>query len=281
VRSATWARLWVALLPLLVGGCPVTDDYFIDEARGGSSGSATSGAAGASVLPGGGTSENGGAASGGSSAEAGNDTSAAGEAPATGGTPGATGGAPNANCSPTTERCNGHDDDCDEVVDEQACNSMPVGTMGCFGFVIGDRLDHGYMLCSGVTRDYARAQEACRAQGMRLAWLESDDENEAVSAKVSAIEQGVEAWIGATDQETEGSWGWDGQGGMLFWGGNEYGNPVGDAYVAWAEKTPNNSEEMSPEGEDCAVLMSSIVAWGDRSCMIKYAYLCEEPEPEP
>ncbi|RYZ08445.1 MAG: C-type lectin domain-containing protein [Myxococcales bacterium] len=271
---AGWLALW--LLPLLAGGCPVTDDYFIDESGSGGAGALSSGSAGVPGRPNGGAPDAGGSSFGGETGESGND--AGEEPPSEAGAPAAGGGASSATCSPRTERCNGHDDNCNEVIDEQACNSMSAGTLGCSGFVINGREDHGYMLCTEVTRDYAHARDACRAQGMRLVWLESAAENDAVFKTVSAIQAGLEVWLGATDQEAEGTWGWDGQGGMVFWGGNEYGNPVGDAYTAWARGTPNDSQEAGPEGEDCAVLMPAEATWGDRACTTKYAYLCEEPE---
>lgn len=243
MRRARAGWLALGLLPLSVGGCPLTDDYFIDAGRGGS---------------------------------ASND-SGGGEMPSVAGAASGLGGAPSAACSPVAERCNGRDDDCDEMIDEQACESMPAGLVGCSGFVIEGRPDHGYMVCAGMTRDYARAQEACGAQGMRLAWLESAEENSAVSAKVGSIAAGLEPWIGATDRETEGSWGWDGEGGVSFWGGSDLGKPVGNAFVAWAEGTPNNGAEAGPQGEDCAVLSSATAKWGDRACTLRYPYLCEEP----
>jgi hypothetical protein len=267
VSSLAVRWLGAGLLPLLVAGCPLTDDYFIEDG------------AGVSVLPNGGAMDEGGASSGGASAAGGSNPNGGGELPAGAGAPPSEGGA-QGTCSPSTERCNGHDDDCDDVVDEQACNSMPAATLGCWGFVLSGRPDHGYMLCTGTTRDYARAQEACRAQGMRLAWLETAAENAAVAGKVDAIEAGLEAWVGASDQETEGSWAWDGEGGMRFWLGGETGNPVDDAHVAWAERTPNNSGDGSVQGEDCAVLLADDATWGDRACTIRYAYLCEEPERE-
>lgn len=264
--------LLLGFFPLFIAGCPVTDAYFIDTG-GAASGGQVDGMGGA--VPAGGKASGGSSAAGTSSGNAG----AGGVSEPSGGAPLGSGGASSETCTPSTERCNGHDDNCNDVIDEQACNSLPSGTMGCSGFVVSARPAHGYMLCTEVTRDHAQAQEACRAQGMRLAWLESEQENVAVSTRVDAIESGLEAWLGATDREMEGSWRWEGQGGELFWGGHEFGNPVGGAYVAWADATPNNSADSSPEGEDCAVLLAAGAVWGDRACTIKYAYLCEEPEP--
>jgi C-type mannose receptor len=266
------------LLLASVTGCPLTDDYFIQpEAKG------ESGSGGASALPSGGSSDGGRDASGGSlptelggspaggdwqMADAGSRANEAGDG--SGGTPA---------CVPTTERCNGWDDDCDDVIDEEACNSTSAGTFGCSGFVIGGKATHGYMFCNGQTREYDRAQSSCQAQGMRLAWLESKAENDAVWAKVNAIQSVAEVWIGASDREMEGRWYWDGQGGSEFWDGDANGSPVAGAFVAWAADTPNNSQGTSQEGEDCAVLVMTGGTWGDRTCSIKYAYLCEDVRP--
>lgn len=273
---ASRARLALVGLVLLasVTGCPLTDDYFIEP-----SGSSDAGSGGSSVLPSGGSGaaagtvqvETGGAPSGeaGQAAEAGSGATAAG-------TSGSGGTRP---CIPSTERCNGRDDDCDEVVDEEACNSPMGGTFGCSGFVIDGSTSHGYMFCAGQTREYEGAQAGCQSQGMRLAWLESKPENAAVWAKVNAIQEVTEVWIGATDGATEGSWFWDGPAGAQFWQGDATGSAVGDAFVAWAADAPNNSTGYSPDGEDCAVLLVTGGDWGDRTCNIKYPYLCEDVQP--
>lgn len=267
------------LLVLGLSGCPVKDDYFIDASLGSSTAGSESEAGGASIIPEGGnalvmTGQAGKGAGGGGTASGTAGSADSGGDIAGGGMPDVSNGGA-ASCEPTTERCNGHDDNCNDVVDEQACNSMLNGTLGCAGFVLSDRPEHGYMLCSVGTRDYQHAQEACQAQNMRLAWLESAEENTEVAGKVAAISTDVEVWIGGTDAAVEGKWLWDGQGGIQFWSGSETGRPVGNAFVAWADGTPNNDGM----GEDCAVLIAESATWGDRSCSVKYAYLCEETEP--
>jgi hypothetical protein len=262
------------LMLLGLSGCPVTDDYYINAGRAasGDSGAQTSGgsdttsqggkaeagslnAAGGSLQPGGGTA--GDDALGGSSPEITAGSAAQGGAPA---------------CVPTTERCNGHDDDCNDVIDELVCNSAANGTTGCSGFVITNRPDHGYMFCTGNTRDYAQAQEACAAQNMRLAWLETAGENTEVAKKVHALSNDVEVWLGADDIAYEGRWVWDG--GKQFWNGGVNGNPVNGAFNAWGQAAPNNNNN-----EDCAIFSPTTATWGDRPCDAKYPYLCEEREP--
>jgi hypothetical protein len=258
-------------LPLLLaglGGCPVTDDYYIEASH-------VTGAAGGSPVDQTTLAAGGGAAGRGASAGAAVGGSAgpgtAGTAPISGGSaPDPAGGA--GACVPSTERCNGHDDDCDDLIDELSCNSMMNGTVGCSGFVLPAAPAHGYMLCVG-TKDYAHAGQACAAQNMRLAWLETSAENSAVSKKVAALSKDAEVTFGANDIDNEGHWIWDG--GAQFWNGDETGQPVDGLFNAWASGTPNDENN----DEDCAVLTSATSTWGDRSCSAKYAYLCEEIGP--
>lgn len=297
-------RHWLKLtgagsLALALNGCPVTDDYYIDHDAALAGSGTTSGGKGSEggtdSLPQAGKGSPGGGmgavagtdvgVAGGGATASGGTTSAGGEAPlAMGGAPDSSGGSPDLGnagqagspsepCMPTTERCNGHDDNCNDVVDEQACNSVQNGTSGCSGFVLASRPTHGYMFCNGTTRDYSHADEACAAQGMRLAWLESSSENSEVSTKVNALAKDSEVYIGANDIANEGKWYWDG--GAQFWDGNNFGKPVNGMYNAWASGTPNNGNF----SEDCGVLVSGSAQWGDRSCSIKFAYLCEEAEP--
>jgi hypothetical protein len=238
-----------------LSGCPMTDDYYVasGEAAAGSGSSAAPATAGSLAASG-----SGGAA--GHPGAGAHTTSDAGA-----------GGTSLEPCVPKTERCNGYDDDCDGVADELACGVQ--GTLGCFGFVLADRGDHGYMLCSGNNkRDFEDAGRACEAQDMRLAWIESAAENSGISEKIKALGGVTEVLFGATDEAREGDWYWDG--GNMFWQGNADGDSVGGAFEAWADDTPNNTNN-----EDCVVLYPDSATWGDRNCDANYAYLCEEREP--
>lgn len=272
------SRAWLfgASLTLLVGlsGCPVTDDYFIEASQVvGAAGDALTGettlAAGGSQAGRGGTGNAG--TGGGAVTTAGNGAAGTADLPQ-GGAADVDGAGGAAACVLSTERCNGHDDDCDDLVDELSCNSMVNGTVGCYGFVIAGAPTHGYMLCTG-TKAYANAQDACAAQNMRLAWLETAAENSEVSKTVAALSKDAEVSFGATDLAKEGEWFWDG--GAQFWDGDENGEPVAGLYNAWTSGTPNDENT----GEDCAVMLSASATWGDRSCSAKYAYLCEEIAP--
>jgi hypothetical protein len=254
-----------SLLVASLSGCPMTDDFYIDTGSSNSSGgdaSSTSGGGGV-----------GGQSDPGKLGMAGMLMPKPKPMPTPVGGSDGGGGDPLGACSPSTERCNGHDDNCNDLVDEQACNSKANGTVACAGFVIASRPDHGYMLCPTTPKTYADAQRACEQQSMRLAWLETKAENDEVAAKVHALTND-EVAFGANDIAEEGQWVWDGVGGFRFWRGDENGAVVDDAFAAWAAGTPNDDNG----GEDCAVMNPANGVWGDRACSTQYAYLCEEPE---
>jgi hypothetical protein len=276
-----------------LSGCPVTDDYFLlsaDEPRGlggvsGKGGSLSE--AGSDVTAG--TNASGSPSAGGNGAQAGSagvggTSSAGGEPVVSGGAP-EVGGAPDTGqagqpavgqagaggelsepCVPTTERCNGHDDDCNDVIDEFVCQT------GCSGFVLAADPNHGYMYCTASRKaNWDDAKAACADQDMRLAWLDSAEENAAVAQKLDALGSDVEVMFGATDQGSEGAWLW--AGGEQFWTGDEDGSPIGGMYNRWAPGTPNNTSN-----EDCILINTTTAYWGDRSCTSIYPYVCEQPD---
>lgn len=183
-------------------------------------------------------------------------------------------------CSANVELCDGLDNDCDDAVDEgTACAA------DCAGFAL---VDHGYMFCSAsVVRDVAA--DRCELEGMRLAWIETEEENEFLVDRIAAADvpapedDEVLTYMGASDSGNEGNWIWRGRGviadGFQFWQGANLGNAVNGAYENWSPSEPNNTDD----DENCGAL--SVFGannrapgnWDDRDCDSELPFVCEVP----
>ncbi|MDA7874880.1 hypothetical protein N9B17_06875, partial [Rhodopirellula sp.] len=79
---------------------------------------------------------------------------------------------------------------------------------------------------------YDEAFEDAITRGGRLARIISETQNSDVKTLLLESEY-ADAWIGATDSETEGTWVWS-DAETAFWSGGLYGGPVGDNYANFA-----------------------------------------------
>ncbi|MHA2332492.1 MAG: lectin-like protein [Candidatus Hodarchaeales archaeon] len=123
--------------------------------------------------------------------------------------------------------------------------------------IIGERSNkqvyngHTYELFT-TTKTWEQAKAECEARGGYLVTITSSEENVFVNNLVGTHR----AWIGLTDNETEGDWKWI------------TGEPV--TYTNWASVEPNDS----PPGEDHVEMYSS-GEWNDLSGDQLVYYVCE------
>jgi len=186
-------------------------------------------------------------------------------------------------CTPETEVCDGLDNDCNGVVDEgSACAD------DCAGFALEAR---GYMFCAESV-DRAEAVALCELEGLRLAWIETSEENAFLIESIATAdvpapdEEEILTHIGGSDSGSEGSWSWRGTDeiadGFQYWQGtsaDDGGQPVSGAFANWSPTEPNDTDG----DEDCAVI--SVLGnnnrvpgnWDDRSCDTELPFVCEVP----
>jgi len=112
-----------------------------------------------------------------------------------------------------------------------------------------------YLLSDSVST-WQAARELCQAWGGDLVEIGSAEENATLRERSDD-----DAWLGATDQDSEGIFRWAG-GGTLD-------------YTAWAAGQPDNYL-----GENCVELRALDDAWNDVPCTSDKRALCERPLPD-
>jgi len=143
----------------------------------------------------------------------------------------------------------------DPVASDAAPPAAPPEAPSCEalgGFTIA-ATESCYILGDNVSA-WQDARNFCQAWGGDLVEIDSDAENEALARRIEA-----NVWIGATDQEEEGTFRWAG------------GAPL--AYVGWGRDQPNDLEA----NEDCSELRLFDDRWGDVPCAgdVTRRALCE------
>jgi hypothetical protein len=120
----------------------------------------------------------------------------------------------------------------------------------------------------------ARASCRSRGDGWALASLRSPQDTEFVAGLLT-----IEAWIGASDAEVEGTWTWADRG-DAFWSGDGTGSALNGEYANWNSNEPNGGEE-----SDCARILPAgmgvspglTAPWADLACTELRGALCEGP----
>ena len=117
------------------------------------------------------------------------------------------------------------------------------------GYSLNGINGHYYKSSTPTTATYTQARTNAKATSYKgmpgyLVAITSEAENTFVATN---IESAASVWIGATDEDSEGTWQWDNDGGSpeagtTFWSGATNGSAVGGNYQSWSPGTePNNS----------------------------------------
>ncbi|MEM9454483.1 MAG: lectin-like protein [Myxococcota bacterium] len=184
------------------------------------------------------------------------------------------------------EICNGVDDDCDRAIDDDTCDAS-----GCTEAIHDG---HQYIFCghedtSGSGGDpgvlYGEARQICTERGYAMLRIDSQKENEFVSQTANdAIDIGnVDFWLGASDDDEEGTWRWE-QGDEVFWIGEGDGRAQAGLYTNWAnsassgEPQPNDYYE---GGEDHAVMRANGRWYDIDGTGRREKVVCEQHAPGP
>jgi hypothetical protein len=228
---------FLVAVTLLLPGCPLKDDYHIEQGElGGAQASGGMAAAGVPAVP---LSGRGGAS----------DPSGMGGAIETSGA----GGGGDASGMGGNRAGAGGDDG--------------FATSGC---VTLTNQGHEYAFCfDALTQADARA--ACGERGMTLAVIEDQAEGAWIARTFSGQYGGdsPRAFIGANDLATEGEWHW--ADGTTFW---RSGAAVSGRYTNWSEEEPNDSSPFTGAA-DCLSIYFSDGTWADVSCDAEFPYVCE------
>jgi hypothetical protein len=252
---------------------------------GGAAGSAGGGSAGMQGEAGqgglSGSAGDGGAGGGGLSGGAGISGSAG-----LGGTGGALGGSGGkggkGDCGSQPEVCDGENNNCTGGADEgDACPS------GCDGLTEEGRT---YVLCSGssYSGSWQAAEERCQGAisaaagvAMKLAVIETEDENELLAEWVQDRNVSDGAWMGANDLDVDNEWSWGtGASRVPFYvdeGEGNNGDVVMNRYNDWGNGRPNGDTAMQDD-EDCGHFDPVYNwRWNDRRCGDNLpAFVCEQ-----
>lgn len=150
-----------------------------------------------------------------------------------------------------TETCDGEDDDCDEVIDEDA--GCP-----CTHVTNGRR---AYLFCDPVD-DWSDAAAFCSMRGYHLAKIE-DAAEQAFVTMIAASISSQPWWIGLNDSGREGTYVW------------ADGSSLG-SYAAWADGQPNGTGDcvaIEPSMDIDGTTMPG--GWNDRECWRDTRFVCE------
>ena len=162
------------------------------------------------------------------------------------------------------ELCDAIDNDCNGITSEVCPAGCTVRRRPA-----PDDAAHAYLFCN-LMRSWPNASVICTGAMYRLVQIDDAAENAYVRTTADALfGAGIELYMGANDNTTEGTWVWDAGAPVPFWQGAAAGMPVGGRYTNWDGSEPNNSNN----NEDCAH-MTPEGRWNDLNCGLVLPFVC-------
>lgn len=166
----------------------------------------------------------------------------------------------------------GSDGSAASLVDAATSTLLDAGPACAAQELVGPDGNCYFLEATPLTWDAARSACQARGVGWDLASLRSAAESEFLGAVLS-----FEAWIGASDATTEGTWVWVNDN-FAFWsGGAEDGSALGGAYVNWNATEPNGGA-----ATNCARVLPDLASpaptarWADLTCTEEIGAVCEQ-----
>ncbi|MEO8184013.1 MAG: C-type lectin domain-containing protein [Deltaproteobacteria bacterium] len=121
---------------------------------------------------------------------------------------------------------------------------------------------------------WANARTRCQSNGAGwdLTTIHGETRNAWLASMLGSL---TDAWVGASDTQSEGAWRWLGDS-TPFWNGpGNTGSAAGNAYENWTDGT--TPEPNGGATSDCLRLRAG-GDWADFQCPTAYASICEGPQ---
>jgi len=162
----------------------------------------------------------------------------------------------------------------DAGVSADTAASVPdAGASRCVpGSIVGP--DQRCFQLVSAASSWANARTRCQSNGAGwdLTTIHGETRNAWLTSMLDPL---TDAWVGASDTQSEGEWRWLGDSTPFWNGAGDTGSAAGNAYENWTDGT--TPEPNGGATSDCLRLRAG-GGWADAQCATAYASICEGPQ---